>query len=143
LNPNHLDDSLEDRSLEVSASGQTDADDSSARANVLCGLLEGLFVYGDEDDGVGTEAIWCGFLDVGDEVLGGGEVDEGFCAELFWRWLAGRSAGWEERRRGNLPVHIFFFSSPVSMAMVLRPITFAYWHASDPSPPPAPTIATN
>ena len=40
-------------------------------------------------------------------------------------------------------VHIFFFSAPVSIAMARRPIALAYWHASEPRPPPAPTIATN
>jgi hypothetical protein len=69
LDADHLDDRLEDGGLEVSTSRQTDANDRSARADVLGSLLEGLLVDGDEDDSVGTKAVGRGLLDVGDEVL--------------------------------------------------------------------------
>jgi len=48
----------------------------------LCGLLEGLLVDGDEDDGVGAEAVAGGGLDILDEVGALCEVDKVGGAEL-------------------------------------------------------------
>lgn len=83
LDPDHFDDGLEDRSLEVGARGQADANDGAARADILGRLLERLLVDGDEDDDVGAKAVRGRFLDVGDEVRGGGKVDKGLGAELL------------------------------------------------------------
>lgn len=77
MDSDHLDDSLEDGCLQVGASGETNADDGTAWADVLGGLLEGLLVDGNEDDNVGTKTIGCCLLDVGDKVLARGEVDKG------------------------------------------------------------------
>lgn len=83
LDPDHLDDGLEDWSLEVGTSGETNADDGSARSDVLSSLLEGLLVNSDEDDSVGTKAIRRGLLYIGNDVLGGGEVDKCLATELL------------------------------------------------------------
>lgn len=82
LDPHHLDDGLEDGSLEVGTSGKTNADDGSARSDVLSGLLEGLLVDSDEDNSVRTKTIRCGLLYIGNDVLGGGKVDECLTTEL-------------------------------------------------------------
>jgi hypothetical protein len=69
LDPDHLDDGLENRRLQIGASWKTNADDCTAWADVLGGLLEGLLVDGDKDDNMGTKAIGCCLLYIGDEVL--------------------------------------------------------------------------
>lgn len=69
LDPDHLDDGLEDWGLEVGTGGETNADDGTARSYILSCLLEWLLVDSDEDDRVGTETIWSGLLYIGDDVL--------------------------------------------------------------------------
>ena len=49
----------------------------------LGGLLEGLLVDSDEDDGMRSETVLGGCLDILDEVLAGAEVNEGVRAELL------------------------------------------------------------
>lgn len=55
---------------------QTDGHDAAAGAHVAGGLLEGFFGDGDEEDGVGAEAVGGDGFDVCDEVFGFGVVDE-------------------------------------------------------------------
>lgn len=95
LDSNHTDDGVEDRSLQVSTSGQTNADNGTARADVLfnmlvltirsghgsenaylSGLLEGLLAHGEQNDGVGTKAVLGSGLHILDDVGALGEVDE-------------------------------------------------------------------
>jgi hypothetical protein len=83
LNPDHLDDRLENGGLQVGTSWETDADDSSAWSDVLSSLLEGLLVDSNENDSVGTKAIGSGLLDVSDDILARGKVDESLGTELF------------------------------------------------------------
>ncbi|KAL2274272.1 hypothetical protein FJTKL_03526 [Diaporthe vaccinii] len=68
LDGDHADDALEDGGRDASAGGQADADDGST---------------GPDDGGVGAQAVGGGGLDVGDEVLGGEEVDVGRGAQLL------------------------------------------------------------
>jgi hypothetical protein len=82
LDSDHLNDGLEDGSLEVGTSGETNADDSTARSYILGRLLEWLLVDSDKDDSVGTKTIRCGALYIGDEVLGSSKVDEYLTTEL-------------------------------------------------------------
>jgi hypothetical protein len=82
LDPHHLDDRLEHRRLQVRAGRQTDADDGAARADVLGRLLEGLLVDGNEDDGVGAQAVGRRGLHVCNDVLGRHEVDKVLAAQL-------------------------------------------------------------
>jgi hypothetical protein len=82
LDPDHPDNGLKDRSLQVGTSRKTNANDGTARSNVLSGLLEWLLVDGDEDDGVRTKTIRCSLLYIGDEILGCCEVDKYLAAEL-------------------------------------------------------------
>lgn len=49
----------------------------------LSGLLEWLLVHSDEDDGVWAKTVLSRGLDVLDDVRAGGEVDEGFGAQLL------------------------------------------------------------
>jgi len=42
----------------------------------LCCLLEGLLVDSDENDGVRSKTVLCGSLDILDNVLAFGKVDE-------------------------------------------------------------------
>ena len=79
----HANDRLEDRCTEVRTSGQTNGDDGAAGPEVLGRLLERLLVDGDQNDGVGPEAVLGGRLDVLDDVGGLGKVDEGVGAELL------------------------------------------------------------
>lgn len=83
LDGDHADDALEDGGGDAGAGGQADADDAAAGADVVGGLLEGLLGHGEEDGGVGAQAVGGGGLDVGDEVLGGEEVDVGSGAQLL------------------------------------------------------------
>lgn len=83
LDPDHLDDRLEDGSLEIGTGGKTNADNGSARSDVLSSLLEGLLVDSDKDDSMGTKTIRCGLLYIGNNVLGGCKVDECLTAELL------------------------------------------------------------
>jgi hypothetical protein len=83
LDRNHLDDRLEDGRAEVSAGRETDADDCTARTDVLGGLLEGFLVDGNEDDGVRTETVLGAGLYILDDVLAGHEVDEVAATELL------------------------------------------------------------
>lgn len=83
LDPDHLDDGLEDGSPEVSTSGKTNADNGSTRSDVLSSLLEGLLVDSDEDDSVRTKTIGCCLLYIGNDVLGGSKIDECFTTELL------------------------------------------------------------
>ncbi|KAH6604898.1 hypothetical protein Trco_006605 [Trichoderma cornu-damae] len=82
LDGDHADDGVEDGGAQLGAGGQADADQDSLGPQVLRGLLEGLLLGGDEQGGVGAVAVGGGGLDVGDEVLGLCEVDEGGGAEL-------------------------------------------------------------
>jgi len=82
LDVDHADDGIEDRGDEVGVGGETNADDGTARADVLGSLLEGLLADSDEDDSGGTETIGGGSLDIGDKVGGLGEVNEGLSSEL-------------------------------------------------------------
>lgn len=75
LDGDHADDALEDGGRDAGAGGQADADDDTAGADVVGGLLEGFLGYGEQDGGVGAQAVGCGGLDVCDEVLGCEEVD--------------------------------------------------------------------
>lgn len=77
LDPDHLQDRLEDRRPDVGLGGQTDDDDRAPWSDVLGGLLEGLLADGHQDDGVGSQAVLGGVLDVLDHVAGFGKVDEG------------------------------------------------------------------
>jgi len=83
LDGDHLDDSLEDGRAEVGAGRETDADDGATGTNVLSGLLEGLLVDGNKDDGVRTETVFGAGLHVLDDVFAGHEVDEVATAELL------------------------------------------------------------
>jgi hypothetical protein len=76
LDSDHLDDRLENGSLEVSTGWETNADDGTAWSNVFGGLLEWLLVDGNEDDCMRTETIGCGLLYISDEVLGCCKVDK-------------------------------------------------------------------
>ena len=62
--------------------GETDADDDTARADVLGSLLEGLLGHGDEDDSRRTETVGGGSLDLSNEVARGLEIDKGSSTEL-------------------------------------------------------------
>ena len=79
----HANDRLEHRGAQVRAGRETDGDDGPAGSEVLGGLLEGLLVDGDQDDGVGPEAVLGGRLHVLDDVGRFGKVDEGVRAELL------------------------------------------------------------
>ena len=61
-------DGFEDRRAEVCAGREADGDDGPAGPEVLGRLLEWLFVDGDQDDGVGSETVLGGGLDVFDDV---------------------------------------------------------------------------
>lgn len=61
---------------------QADAAHDTARAHICGGLLEGLLGDGEQDSGVGTQAVGGGGLDVGNQVLGGEEVDVSGRAQL-------------------------------------------------------------
>lgn len=76
LDLDHANDGIEHRSRELSTSGETNADNSTLRSDVLGSLLEGLLGGSDEESGVGAEAVRGRGLDVGNNVLGLGEVDE-------------------------------------------------------------------
>ncbi|CRJ80561.1 hypothetical protein BN1708_000298 [Verticillium longisporum] len=73
---------VEDGRLEVGVGRQADADDGAAAADVLARLLEGLLGDGDEQDGVGAEAVRGRGLDLVDEVLARHKVDVRLGAEL-------------------------------------------------------------
>ena len=77
LDGDHADDALEDGGGDPGAGGETDADDAAAGADVAGGLLEGPLGDGEQDGGVGAQAVGRGGLDVCDEVLGDHEVDVG------------------------------------------------------------------
>lgn len=83
LDGDHADDALEDRGRDAGSRWQADADDGSAGPHVVGGLLEGLLGHGEQDGGVGAQAVRGGGLDVGHEVLGGEEVDVGRGAQLL------------------------------------------------------------
>jgi hypothetical protein len=53
------------------------------RCYYLCGLLERLLVHGDEDDCVRTLSVFSRGLDILDDVLAGGEIDECCCTQLL------------------------------------------------------------
>lgn len=82
LDLDHAHDSLKHGCGDESVAGQTDAAHHTARADICGGLLEGLLGNGEEDGGVRTQAIWGGGLDVGNQVLGGEEVNIGSGAQL-------------------------------------------------------------
>jgi hypothetical protein len=82
LDGDHADDALKDGGRDAGAGGETDADDAAAGADVVGGLLEGLLGDCEQDGGVGAQAVRGGGLDIGDEVLGGKEVDVGGGAQL-------------------------------------------------------------
>lgn len=82
----HLYDRLQHRRSQVCVGGQADGDYASAGPHVFRGLLERLLGNDDEEDGMRACIIVGGGLDVLDEVLGGGEVDKVFCAELFYHF---------------------------------------------------------
>lgn len=69
LDVDHADDGVEYGSLYHCSSRDADGDDSTARADVLGSLLEGLFGGGEEDDGVSSQTFWGGCFDVFDDVL--------------------------------------------------------------------------
>jgi hypothetical protein len=81
LDLDHANDSVEDRSRELSTGGETDADNSTLGSDVLGSLLEGLLGGSDEESSMGAETIRGGGLDISDNVLGLGEVDEGLSTE--------------------------------------------------------------
>jgi hypothetical protein len=81
LDLNHANNSVEDGSRELSTSGETNADNSALGSDVLGSLLEGLLGGSDEESGVRAEAIRSSSLDIGDNVLSLGEVDEGLGTE--------------------------------------------------------------
>lgn len=83
LDVDHADDGVEDGSGDAGIGRETDANDGSAGADVLGSLLEGLLADSDEEDSVGAQAVGGGGLDLGDEVGGLGEVDEGLGTELL------------------------------------------------------------
>lgn len=81
LDSDHADDSVEDGGGERGVGGKTDADDGTLGSDVLSSLLEGLLLDGDEEDTVGAETVSGGSLDIADDVLGLGEVDESLGSE--------------------------------------------------------------
>jgi hypothetical protein len=81
LDLDHANDSVEDGSRELSTGGETDADNSTLGSDVLGSLLEGLLGGSDEESSMGAETIRGGGLDISDNVLGLGEVDEGLSTE--------------------------------------------------------------
>ena len=83
LNPDHLDDRLEDGCHEVGACGKTDTDDGTARSYVLSSLLKRLLVDSNENNCVRPETVRCGLLYIGDDVFGSCKVDEYLAAELL------------------------------------------------------------
>lgn len=87
LDPDHLDDGLENGGLEVGTSWETNADDGAAWSYVLGGLLEWLLVDSDKDDCVRTKTIRCGLLNIGNEVLGCRKVNKDLTAKLLGNHL--------------------------------------------------------
>lgn len=83
LDGDHANNCVEDGSRELSIGGETNADDSTARADVLGSLLEGLLVGSDEESSVRSETIGGGSLDISDKVLGCGKVDISSSSELL------------------------------------------------------------
>lgn len=80
LDFDHLDHCREDGSLEERIGRHTDGDDCTARTGVLHSLLEGFLRDGEQNHRVGAQGIRGRSLDVGDEILGLGEVDVGLVA---------------------------------------------------------------
>jgi hypothetical protein len=76
LDGDHANNGVEDGSGELGTGGETNAHDSTTRADVLGSLGEGLLGSSDEESSVGTEAVRGGSLDIGNKVLALGEVDE-------------------------------------------------------------------
>jgi len=83
LDADHLDDRLKHRRLEVRTGRQSDANNRSARPNVLRSLLERLLIDGDEDDSMGAQTIGRSLLHISDEILASREVDKGLGAQLL------------------------------------------------------------
>jgi hypothetical protein len=83
LDGDHANNCVEDGSRELSIGRETNADDSTARADVLGSLLEGLLVGSDEESSVRSETIGGGSLDISDKVLGCGKVDISSSSELL------------------------------------------------------------
>ena len=79
---NHADNSAEDRSLQERTRGQTNCDHSTTRTDVRGGLLEGTLRDGQQDDSVRSKTIRGRSLDVLDDILGLGEVNEGLIRVL-------------------------------------------------------------
>lgn len=61
---------------------ETDGDYGATGANIFGRLLEGLFGDGEQKHGMRTETLRSGGFDVGDEVLGLGEIDVCLCKGL-------------------------------------------------------------
>jgi hypothetical protein len=81
LDLDHANNSVEDGSRELGTGGETNADNSTLRSDVLGSLLEGLLGGSDEKGSVRAKAIGSSSLDIGNNVLGLGEIDEGLGTE--------------------------------------------------------------
>jgi len=81
LDLDHANDSVKYGSRELSTSRETNADDGTLGSDVLGSLLEGLLGSSDEKSSVRAETIRGSSLDIGNNVLGLGKVDEGLSTE--------------------------------------------------------------
>lgn len=77
LDVDHFDDRLEHWSLEECMCRKANCDDRTTGSSIFHGLLEGLLGDGQQKHCMRTKTVGRGGLDVGDKVLGLGEVDVG------------------------------------------------------------------
>lgn len=82
LDLDHAHNGLEDGRGNEGVTRQTNAAHDTAGADICGSLLEGLLGNSKQDGGVGAQTIGSGGLDVGNQVLGGEEVDVGSSAKL-------------------------------------------------------------